>query len=99
MKKCSRFDEAAGQWDNNPTRVELARAVAITIRRAIPVQAHWRALDYGAGTGLLTLNLQPSVASLVALDSSTGMLEKLTEKLAAAGIVNVQTRQCNRAEL
>jgi ubiquinone/menaquinone biosynthesis C-methylase UbiE len=48
-------------------------------------------LDYGAGTGLLTLNLQPQVAAIVAMDSSAGMLEKVTEKLHAAGIRNVVT--------
>ena len=88
----SRFDEAAAQWDNNPGRVDLARAVGEAIGRTIPLQPGWRVLDYGAGTGLLTLNLQPRVASMVALDSSTGMLEKLTQKLAAAAISNVQTR-------
>ena len=88
----SRFDEAAAQWDSNPGRVNVARAVGEAICRAIPLQPGWRVLDYGAGTGLLTLNLQPRVASMVALDSSTGRLEKLTQKLAAAAISNVQTR-------
>jgi len=88
----SRFDEAAAQWDNNPGRVNLARAVGEAIGRAVPFQPDWRALDYGAGTGLLTLNLQPRVASVVALDSYMGMLEKLMQKLAAAAITNVQTR-------
>ncbi len=92
MKTTSRFDEAAGQWDNNPARVDLARAVGAAIVRAVPLQPDWRVLDYGAGTGLLTLNLQPRVASMVALDSSAGMLEKLDEKLRAAGIRNVETR-------
>lgn len=91
----SRFDEAAAQWDNNPGRVDLARAVGEAISRAIPVQPTWRVLDYGAGTGLLTLNLQPRVSSMVALDSSTGMLEKLAQKLAAAGIGTVETRHWN----
>jgi ubiquinone/menaquinone biosynthesis C-methylase UbiE len=88
----SRFDEAAAHWDNNPGRVDLARAVGEAIGRAIPFQPGWRALDYGAGTGLLSLNLQPRVASMVAVDTSTGMLEKLMQKLAAAAISNVQTR-------
>ena len=88
----SRFDEAAGQWDSNPGRVELARTVGEAIGRAVPLQPGWRVLDYGAGTGLLTLNLRPRVASVVAFDSSTGMLEKLTQKLTAAAISNVQTR-------
>jgi ubiquinone/menaquinone biosynthesis C-methylase UbiE len=88
----SRFDEVAQQWDNNPTRVNLARAVGEAIARRIPIQSHWHVLDYGAGTGLLTLNLQPRVGSMVALDSSTGMLSQLKQKLAAAGIINVEAR-------
>jgi ubiquinone/menaquinone biosynthesis C-methylase UbiE len=95
LKMASRFDDAAAQWDNNPGRVALARAVGEAIGRTIPIQPDWRVLDYGAGTGLLTLNLQPRVASMVALDSSTGMLEKLTQKLAAAAISNVQTLHWN----
>jgi ubiquinone/menaquinone biosynthesis C-methylase UbiE len=91
----SRFDESAAQWDDNPARVDLARAVSVEICRAIPLQPNWRVLDFGAGTGLLTLNLQPRVGSMVALDSSTGMLEKLLQKLTNAGIENVQTRHWN----
>jgi ubiquinone/menaquinone biosynthesis C-methylase UbiE len=91
----SHFDEAAAQWDSDPAHVDLARAVGVAVARAVPIQPDWRALDYGAGTGLLTLNLQPRVASMVALDSSTGMLQKLAQKLAAAGIGNVQTRLWN----
>jgi ubiquinone/menaquinone biosynthesis C-methylase UbiE len=95
MKPASRFDLSAAQWDNKPARVDMARAVGAAIVRAVPVQPHWRALDCGAGTGLLTLDLQPRVASMVALDSSTGMLEKLAQKLAAAGIDNVCTCHSN----
>ena len=60
----SRFDEAAAQWDSNPGRVDVARAVGEAIGRAVPFEPGWRAVDYGAGTGLLTLNLQPRVASM-----------------------------------
>ena len=91
----SRFDEAAAQWDDNPDRVELARAIGAAISRAVPLQPEWRVLDYGAGTGLLTLNLLPHVSSILALDTSTGMLEKLAQKLATARIANVQTRLWN----
>ncbi len=93
----SRFDQAAAEWDNNPGRVNLARAVGEGIGRAIPLQPNWRVLDYGAGTGLLTLNLQPRVASLVALDSSKGMLEKLAQKLQKSGIDSVQTHHWDLA--
>jgi ubiquinone/menaquinone biosynthesis C-methylase UbiE len=91
----SRFDQAAAQWDNNPGRVDLARAVGAAMVRAIPLQPDWRVLDYGAGTGLLTLSLQPRAGSLLAMDASAGMLEKLDQKIKAAGIANVQTRHWN----
>jgi ubiquinone/menaquinone biosynthesis C-methylase UbiE len=90
MKGTSRFDEAASQWDNNPVRVELARAVGAAIERAVPLQSHWHVLDYGAGTGLLTLCLQPRVGSVLAMDSSSGMLEALSRKLSGASIGNVR---------
>lgn len=93
VKPASRFDEAAAQWDNNPGRIELARTVGSAIIRTVPIQPDWRVLDYGAGTGLLTLSLQPRVGSILALDSSRGMLDQLTQKLAATGISNVQPRQ------
>ena len=93
MKSTSRFDEAAAQWDNNPGRIETARAVAAAVLRSVPLEPDWRVVDYGAGTGLLTLGLQPRVASILALDSSRGMLEQLNQKLTAAGIHNVQIRQ------
>ena len=85
------FDQRAAEWDNNPGRVALARAVAEAIRHAIPLRADARLLDCGAGTGLLTLNLLPYVAEMVAADSSAGMLNVLHKKLAAAGLKNVTT--------
>lgn len=88
----SRFDEAAAQWDQNPSRVALASAVGEAIARTVPLNSAWKALDYGAGTGLLTLNLLPRISSLLALDSSTGMLEQLQKKLTSADISNVETR-------
>jgi ubiquinone/menaquinone biosynthesis C-methylase UbiE len=87
----SRFDEKAAQWDNNPVRIELARAIGAAIIKTIPTQPEWRVLDYGAGTGLLTLSLLPHVASLLAMDSSSGMLEQFQNKITKAGIHNVET--------
>lgn len=90
MNQASRFDLAAADWDNNPGRVKLAHAVGDAILSTIPVQPSWRAVDYGAGTGLLTLNLLPNVASVLALDSSEGMLTKLNDKLRSFEISNVR---------
>ena len=92
MKQRSRFDDEAAQWDQNPGRVEVARAVGSLICRRIPIRRGWRVLDYGAGTGLLTLCIQPFAAEITALDTSEGMTAELRRKLALARIDNVQVR-------
>jgi len=89
----SRFDKEAAQWDANPTRVELGRAIGAAIFKAVDLQPDWRVLDYGAGTGLVTLCIQPFVGSIEAVDLSAGMLDMLAKKIASAGIANVTTRQ------
>jgi ubiquinone/menaquinone biosynthesis C-methylase UbiE len=93
MKQRSRFDEEAAQWDQNQGRVEVARSVGALICRKISLRSNWRVLDYGAGTGLLTLCIQPFVAEITALDTSDGMTAELRLKLANAHIENVQVRQ------
>lgn len=87
------FDAAARTWDDNPVRAQLGLQVATAIREAVPLAADWLALDYGCGTGLLTLLLAADVRHIIAADSSAGMLEVLAGKLHAAGVDNVTTRQ------
>lgn len=87
----NRFDAQAAEWDNNPGRLATAKNIAESLVKAVPVERTWRALDCGAGTGLLTLNLLPHVADICATDSSAGMLEQLQKKIAAAKIQHVCT--------
>jgi len=93
-----RFDKAAKNWDEEPRRVKLVEDVASAIRKSVPISKDWRALDIGCGTGLLTLNLADSVASVTGADSSLAMLDKLAEKIAVAGISNVKSRYLNLEE-
>jgi len=87
----SRFDHAAGTWDEQSARIVLAKAIAQTILTQVPVSPTMTALDYGCGTGLVTLALQPHVQRIIGIDSSSGMLAKLQEKMQALGITNVET--------
>jgi len=91
----ARFDRAAVEWDNNPTRVALARAVVDTIRVAVPLRADMQALDFGAGTGLVTLGLLSDVSNVTAVDASGEMLRVLDDKLRSMHIGNVHTLSCD----
>jgi ubiquinone/menaquinone biosynthesis C-methylase UbiE len=91
----ARFDRVAAGWDNNPARVALAKGVTEAILKAVPVSPEAEVLDFGAGTGLLTLGLLPSVARLTAVDASGEMLRVLSDKLHSLGIANVETLHCD----
>jgi ubiquinone/menaquinone biosynthesis C-methylase UbiE len=89
----SRFDHAAATWDEQPARLAMTKDVAQTILTHVAVRADMTALDFGCGTGLVTLALQPYVQRIIGVDSSQGMLAKLQEKMQALGVTNVDTLQ------
>jgi tRNA (cmo5U34)-methyltransferase len=91
----NRFDEAAATWDEQPRRVKLARAVADEIARQIHLSRDLDVLDFGCGTGLLTLALQPLVRSVTGADTSSGMLDVLRKKVHELGLANVGTTLLN----
>ena len=86
------FDSKAATWDEEPRRVALAREVTAAIIREIPFVNGMDVLDYGCGSGLVTLGLQPHVGRIIGADSSQGMLDVLTGKVREQGLVNVSTR-------
>lgn len=86
------FDAAAAHWDEEPRRVKLAEEIVAAIRREVPITPGMEALDYGCGSGLVTLGLQPFVKGMTGADSSRGMLDVLSRKLKAGGITNVSLR-------
>ncbi|MFB3896020.1 MAG: class I SAM-dependent methyltransferase, partial [bacterium] len=63
---------------------------AEAMRQSLHYSQEQTLLDYGAGTGLVTLKLQSEVKKVYAIDSSAGMLAVLTEKLNKTGIANVE---------
>ena len=84
----STFDERARDWDT-PERRQRADAVAAVIRASVPLTTTMRAIDVGAGTGLLGLALAGDVGAMVLAEPSNGMLEVVRDKLAASGPSNV----------
>jgi 2-polyprenyl-3-methyl-5-hydroxy-6-metoxy-1,4-benzoquinol methylase len=86
------FDKEAAQWDANPGRVKLAHDVADAIIREVSPTREMDALDFGCGTGLVTMRLQPLVRTITGMDSSRGMLAVLEAKVADQGSSNVRTQ-------
>lgn len=86
------FDAKAPAWDANPQRRKLARDIATAMDAAglfrEPVA---EVLDFGCGTGLLTLELAGRCERVTGLDTSSGMLAELDAKIDAAGLDNVAT--------
>lgn len=95
------FDAAAAAWDEQPRRVRLARDIADAIAATLPLSPTWNAMDFGCGTGLVTLNLAPRLGSILGIDSSAKMVERLNQKAATLGCANARGAQLDleRGEL
>ena len=59
------FDTAARDWDQRPMSLQLA-AVPERLLAQLPLQASDHVLDFGAGTGLLSVPIAPKVAQVTA---------------------------------
>lgn len=85
------FDrKTAAAWDDKPQRVLLARNVARAMIQGLGPRPEWTVLDYGAGTGLITLEFAPLVRRVLAVDASEAMLGVLAEKIAHLGLTSVR---------
>jgi ubiquinone/menaquinone biosynthesis C-methylase UbiE len=93
MKTAKRdFDLEAGSWDEKPERVKMAQDVARSIQEAIRLNDGMEVMDFGCGTGLLTLQIQPFARFVTGVDSSSGMLEVLREKIEKQKLSNVKAQ-------
>ena len=91
------FDQSATNWDAEPRRVELAKAVGEAILRQVRPTRGMDVLDYGCGTGLLGLFLLPHVRSVTGADSSPGMLQVLEDKIRAGGLQHLRVERLDLA--
>ncbi|WP_404419043.1 class I SAM-dependent DNA methyltransferase [Marinospirillum sp.] len=82
------FDQSARNWDQRPMSQQLAQVVP-RLMEALPLAPSQHLLDFGAGTGMLSVPLAGKVRQVTALDTSEKMLEVLDEK----GVGNIKTLQ------
>ncbi len=88
-----RFNAMAAEWDDNPLRAGIARAVAAAIADTLALRTDMRALEYGCGTGLVSVLLAPRLGHIVAADVAPAMLDVLDAKCRQAGLTHIETRR------
>jgi ubiquinone/menaquinone biosynthesis C-methylase UbiE len=92
------FDKEAATWDEVPARVKLANDIAAAISDEIVLTSNMDVLDFGCGTGLLTLRLQQLVRSITGVDSSREMINVLKAKIDKQNLPNVVTKYIDNEE-
>lgn len=85
------FDKDAITWDENPARIKIAESVFKSVSDSIPLTKGMDVLDFGCGTGLLSLQVLPHVNSVTCADSSSGMLEVLKSKIVSRNLTGIKT--------
>jgi ubiquinone/menaquinone biosynthesis C-methylase UbiE len=89
------FDIKATEWDNSVMHRERAKVVAHEILSRLPLTKNIKALEYGAGTGLLSFNLREYLGEITMIDSSRGMVNVLNEKIRNSGSDNMKAAMIN----
>jgi len=90
MESDNRFDRLAATWDENPVRLKMARTVANKIVERVSLTQDMKALEFGCGTGLVTVLMAPMLGSITAVDSSENMLAELQRKIDEMEISNIE---------
>jgi len=87
------WDDHAVGWDaNKDVRIFAEKAfesLRAKIAPLMPNLADVRILDFGCGTGLLSEKLAPLCRHIVAVDTSTRMIDVLRRKVKDQGIENI----------
>lgn len=85
------FNKDAATWDENPGRVKVAQNIAAAIVSTGMLDKNDVLMDFGCGTGLVSLALEPHVAAITGVDSSAGMLDMFNKKIMHYAINNIST--------
>jgi len=84
------FDLKAPTWDKNQLHIERSEAIAGALRDMIPLGKSMRALEYGAGTGLLSFLLKDNFPQITLMDNANEMINVIRGKINVQGIRNMK---------
>jgi ubiquinone/menaquinone biosynthesis C-methylase UbiE len=74
------FAHRAAEWDS-PEKTKMTEIFVAEMLQQIRLDKSWKALEVGAGTGLVGMQILSDVGSMVFEDTSAAMLDVLREKL------------------
>ncbi len=86
----SEFDSRAREWDNNPINWERSEAISKSFLEMIPVNSNMKALEYGAGTGILSFLLSEIFSEITLMDNSEEMVKVMHEKVSTSKLKNLK---------
>jgi len=81
------FEQMARRYDTEE-RIELAKVIVKEVRPQLRNSKSKSLIDYGSGTGLISLELSDLVDSILLVDSSKQMLEVAKAKISHTGKTN-----------
>ena len=76
----SEFDARAREWDKDKMHMDRSVAIAAQLEKMIPLNPFMKALEYGAGTGLLSFLLKDRFSEITLMDNSQEMIKVCVEK-------------------
>ena len=76
----SHFDAVAREWDKDKMHTERSVAIAAELEKMIALHSGMKALEYGAGTGILSFLLKDRFAEITLMDNSSEMIKVCVEK-------------------
>ncbi|MGV2942000.1 class I SAM-dependent methyltransferase [Mesobacillus sp. LC4] len=83
------FEQMASRYDTED-RIELAKVIAKEVKQELQKSTTKSLIDYGSGTGLVSLQLSELVDSILLVDSSKQMLDVAEAKISRRGISNAK---------
>jgi tRNA (cmo5U34)-methyltransferase len=78
------FDQKAQDWDKNKMHNERTIAIGNRLIKLIQEKPAMKAMEFGAGTGLLSFYLKDRFSEITLVDSSQEMLKLAKQKIEAA---------------
>ncbi len=83
------FNDVARTWDENPIHLDRSQAIALKMEETLPLSKNMKALEYGAGTGILSFLLSEKLGHITMMDSSSEMVKVMEEKVLSRKSTNL----------